>query len=92
MARSYEEKISNIDLEIEQLKNRKHEITQRHKAEDLLSVLLHIEVVKKSKMRMTVLFTIIQENEGLFTHRFCFRHRLRQNTIIEVLCGMQLKK
>lgn len=34
MARSYEEKISNIDLEIEQLKNRKREITQRHKAEE----------------------------------------------------------
>ena len=34
MARSYEEKISNIDMEIEQLKNRKREITQRHKAEE----------------------------------------------------------
>ena len=34
MARSYEEKISNIDLEIEQLKNRKREITQRHKTEE----------------------------------------------------------
>ena len=34
MDRSYEEKISNIDLEIEQLKNRKREITQRHKAEE----------------------------------------------------------
>lgn len=34
MARSYEEKISNIDLEIEQLKNRKREITQRYKAEE----------------------------------------------------------
>ena len=34
MARSYEEKISNIDLEIEQLKNRKREITQMHKAEE----------------------------------------------------------